>query len=263
MNITLLAGIVAAFGFVFYGIISGSGEMGWFIDPASILIVIGGTFASLIATTPLSQLKNLPKVFMIALLKSNRFKPEEMIDQITEFGKVARSSGLLALEEHANNQDDPFFKEALLLIVDAIDADKIRERLTAELDNLDARHSQGIGIFERGAALAPAMGMIGTLIGLVNMLNQMDFDSSGGAASLASSMAIALITTFYGSVLANIVFTPIANQLKEIHASEMLCKEIIIEGILAVQAGENPKFIREKLLSFLSDKDKDRLAEGE
>ena len=262
MNITLLAGMIIAFVLVFYGVISGGGSMAWFVDIPSVIIVIGGTLATIIATTPLSQLKGMPKYMAIALFKGNRYKPAEIIDQITECGKVARSSGLLALEEHANNQEDPFFKEALLLIVDAIDADKIRERLTSELDNLDARHGQGIGLFERGAALAPAMGMIGTLIGLVNMLNQMDFDSSGGAAALASSMAVALITTFYGSVLANVLFTPFANQLKEIHSAEMLCKEIIIEGILAVQAGENPKFIREKLLSFLSDKQKEALAEG-
>ena len=259
MNITLLVGILSAFGLVVYGILSGGGEMMWFVDVASIVIVIGGTLATIIATTPLAQLKSLPKLMAIAFFKGNRYKPAEIIDKIAECGATARTSGLLALEEQANNEEDAFFKEALLLIVDAIDADKIRERLTIELDNLDARHGQGIGIFERGAALAPAMGMVGTLIGLVNMLNQMDFDSSGGAAALATSMAVALITTFYGSLLANVLFTPIANQLKEINGYELLCKEIIIEGILAIQAGEHPKFLKEKLLSFLSDKDKERL----
>jgi chemotaxis protein MotA len=262
MNITLLVGMIAAFGLVVFGIFSGGGDMMWFVDVPSIIIVLGGTFAALIATTPISQLKNVPKYIIIALLKGNRYKPAEIIDQISEYGMVARSSGLLALEEHANNQEDPFFQEALLLIVDAIDADKIRERLTIELDNLEARHLQGAAFFERGAALGPAMGMLGTLIGLVNMLNQMDFDSGEGAAKLAASMGVALITTFYGSLLANVLFTPIANQLKEIHSSEMLCKEIIIEGILSIQAGENPKFIKEKLLSFLSDREKDSLTDS-
>lgn len=258
MNITLLIGTVLAFALVVFGI--GFDSIGNFIDTSSLLIVIGGTFAIMIASTPLSQLKGIPKHIIIALTKGNKYKPEMFIDEIVECAKVARSSGLLALEEHANQQEDPFFKESLLLIVDAIDADKIKERLTAELDNLDARHAAATAIYERGAAFGPAMGMIGTLIGLINMLKSMNFDS-GGADVLAQNMSVALITTFYGSILANVLFTPLASQLKSIHESEVLCKEIIIEGILAVQAGENPKFIREKLLSYLSDKERERLVE--
>jgi chemotaxis protein MotA len=147
MNITLIVGMIAAFGLVVFGIFSGGGDMMWFVDIPSIIIVLGGTFAAMIATTPLSQLKNMPKYLIIALLKGNRYKPAEIIDQISEYGMVARSSGLLALEEHANNKEDPFFQEALLLIVDAIDADKIKERLTIELDNLETRHGQGISFF--------------------------------------------------------------------------------------------------------------------
>ena len=259
MNISLLVGTVVGFGLVVFGI--GFGSIGNFIDVSSIIIVVGCTLATMIAATPLSQLTNVPKYFGVMLTRGSRYNPAEFIDQIVECAKVARTNGLLALEEYANNQEDPFFRESLLLIVDAIDADKIRERLQTEIDNLDSRHAAGIAFFQKGAAFAPAMGMVGTLIGLINMLKSMDFDSGGGAAALAQNMSVALITTLYGSVLANMVFTPMANQLQEIHSSEVLCKEIIIEGILAVQAGENPKFIREKLLSFLSDKDKEALAE--
>lgn len=261
MNITLLVGTILAFGMIVFGI--GLDSIGNFIDPQSIIITVGGTIAVMIAATPLSQLKDIPKHILIAFLKGGKFKPADIIDELVECSKVARTSGLLALEERANNQEDEFFKEGLLLIVDAIDADKIKERLNSEIENLDTRHAASAAIYERGAAFGPAMGMIGTLIGLINMLKSMDFQDSDGASVLAQSMSVALVTTFYGSILANVVFTPLATQLKIINDSEILCKEIIIEGLLAIQAGENPKFIREKLLSFLSDKEKQKLSEGE
>ncbi|MGP1441518.1 MAG: motility protein A [Anaerovoracaceae bacterium] len=258
MNLTLLIGLVGCLGMNAYGILS-SGDLGNFIDMSSIYIVLGGTLFGIIGGTPLADIKNIPKHLKIALFGSSRFKPAEIVEQIVECAKIARQSGLLALEEYANNQEDAFFKEALLLIVDAIDADKIRERLTSELDMLDARHSAGKAVYDRGVALGPAMGMLGTLIGLINMLAAMDFDAEGGAQTLAKNMGIALITTFYGSILANILFMPISSQLAAANDKEMLCKQMIIEGILAVQAGENPKFIKEKLLSFLSEKEREQL----
>ncbi len=259
LNITLLAGFVVAVGTVVFGI--GFADLGNFWDPNSVIIVVGGTLAVMVASTPLSDLKNMPKHFIIALMKTNKFRPDDIIDEIVECSKIARTSGLLALEERANQQEDEFFKEGLLLIVDAIDATKIQERLESEISKLDSRHAASIAIYERGAAFGPAFGMIGTLIGLINMLKAMDFEASGGASDLSQAMSVALVTTFYGSLLANVLFTPIASQLTKLNENEILCKEIIIEGLLAIQAGENPKFIREKLLSFLSEKDKMRLSE--
>lgn len=260
MNIPILVGIVGCCGVIVYGIL-GSGDMNSFIDVPSVFIVLGGTLFGMIAGTPLGDLKNMPKHMKIALFGANTFKPAEIVDQIVECAKVARQSGLLALEEYANNQEDAFFKEALLLIVDAVDADKIRERLNAELDALDQRHTAGKAVYDRGVALGPAMGMLGTLIGLINMLAGMDFDSEGGAQTLATNMGVALITTFYGSFLSNVLFMPISSQLAAVNDQEMMCKQMIIEGILSVQAGENPKFIREKLVSFLSEKEREALGD--
>lgn len=251
MDLTTIAGIVAALALVMLGIGSGIGN---FFDMKSILIVVGGTFAVLAASSPGSVLKEIPKHLKIAVFKP-KHKPMVYIDEIVECAQIARKSGLLALEEHANQEEDTFLKESLLLIVDAIDPDKVRAMLGDDLRYMENRHSEAMSFYERGAAFAPAFGMIGTLIGLILMLNNLDLDS-GETGALTKGMAIALITTFYGSMLANVFFSPIANKLQSRHESEMLCKEIIIEGILSIQSGENPKFIREKLISFLAQKEK-------
>lgn len=250
MDLTTIAGIVAALALVMLGIGSGIGN---FFDIKSAFIVVGGTFAVLIASSSISVLKEIPKHLKIAMFKP-KHSPMVYIDEIVECAQIARKSGLLALEEHANQEEDTFLKESLLLIVDAIDSDKVRAMLEDDLRYVENRHSEAMSFYERGAAFAPAFGMIGTLIGLILMLNNLDLDS-GETGALTKGMAMALITTFYGSMLANVFFSPVANKLQSRHDHEMLCKEIVIEGILSIQSGENPKFIREKLISFLAQKE--------
>lgn len=239
MNITLIIGWVVSFGLILYGIFSG-GELGWFIDVGSLLITVGGTFGVLIAISPLSQLKALPKLFKIALLPP-KFKAEDYIAQIVEFANTARSKGLLALEDSANKCEDPFMKQSLMLIVDANDSAKVREMLEGSLEFMEQRHEAGANFFSKGASLAPAFGMLGTLVGLVCMLQNLD----GG--DLGPAMAVALITTFYGSLFANVIFTPLATALQNASADEVLCMQIIIEGVMAIAEGSNPRMIKEKL----------------
>jgi len=268
MDFTSIIGIISCILLVVSGIIvekTGSIDIGAlinFADPQSALIVIGGTFAALFASFSLTSLKEVPKHLKIIMTK-DKHNPNDYIDAIVGCAEIARKNGLLALEEHANEQKDPFLKSSLLLIVDAIDADKVRAMLEGDLGYMNARHEEAVSIYEKGSALAPAFGMIGTLIGLINMLAGLDLNVEGGTDSLTSGMAVALITTFYGSMLANVFFTPIANKLQVRHEREVLCKEIVIEGILSIQSGENPKFIREKLMSFLSEKDKMSLSSGD
>ena len=239
MNITLLIGWVVSFGLILYGIFSG-GQLGWFIDIPSLMITVGGTFGVLIAVSPMSMLKNVGNLFKFALFPQ-KFNAEKYITDIVEFAKIARSKGLLALEDSANKCDDPFMKQSLMLIVDANDSAKVREMLESSLAFMVERHEAGRGFFEKGASLAPAFGMLGTLVGLVIMLQNLE----GG--DLGPAMAVALITTFYGSLFANVIFTPLAASLKNAHDDETLCMQIVIEGVMAIASGSNPRMIQEKL----------------
>lgn len=165
--------------------------------------------------------------------------------------------GLLSLEEAATDLEEPFLKKGILLIVDGTDPELVRAIMETELVSVEGRHKETIGFWDTLAAMGPAWGMIGTLIGLVDMLYHMDDPSTLGPA-----MAVALITTLYGSLLANWICTPVSNKLKADNAVEMQQKEVMIEGLLSIQAGENPRVIEEKLKSFLPPKDRTS-ADGE
>ncbi len=250
MNLTFIIGLLGGFALIVNGILS-SGELSSFIDPPSLLITLGGTITTVISNYPASMLKEFPKHIKI-MMNTKKFAPEEYIDKLVELAQVARKNGLLALEAEIEQVEDPFFKQSLTMIVDSNDSDKVREILENDLDCLSARHQTVAGMYERGASIAPAFGMIGTLVGLVNMLKSMDPEK--GAGDLGANMAVALITTFYGCIIAHMFFSPIANHLHLRDDQEVLCKTLIIEGVLAIQAGENPKFLKEKLVSFLAEK---------
>ncbi len=258
MDIATILGIVSGMGLIIFGI--GFSEIGNFIEPASFAITIGGTLASLVAATPGEVLKGIPKHLKIAI-GGKKYDPKAYIELIVDLAQSARKNGLLSLESRAEELEDTFLKDSVLLIVDAIDSDKVKQLMEDELNYLDERHAKCFGFYELAAGTCPAFGMIGTLIGLINMLKNLNIEG-GGAGDIGPAMSTALITTFYGSLFANLFFSPIANKLKARHAEEMLCKQMIVEGILSIQSGENPKFIREKLISYLSETDKADLAEA-
>lgn len=216
-----------------------------FFDPTSIAIVLGGTMAALMVSFPGKQLAKIPKHLKI-ILAPKKYNPNEYIAQIVKYAKKARINGLLALEEDLENINDPFLKNGLMMVVDSVEPEKVKQQLESELDYMDERHAQDRSIYEKGSSYAPAFGMIGTLIGLINLMKHLDDPSTVGP-----NMAVALITTFYGSVLSNLIFAPISNKLKIRHEEEYLCKMIICEGIQGIQAGENPKFIEERLSHLL------------
>lgn len=216
-----------------------------FIDISSIAIVVGGTITAMMVSYPASVFKNTFKHLKIVLFPK-KYNPLECIEQITTFAKEARINGLLALEDKLNQVDDPFMKNSLLLVVDSVEPEKVKTLLANELDYLDERHSQSISFYMKASEYAPAFGMAGTLIGLINLLANMS-----DADSLASNMAVALVTTFYGVIMANLIFKPIANKLKKRHEEEYLYKMIISEGVQAIQDGDNPTFIEEKLMRLL------------
>ncbi|MGI6578184.1 MAG: motility protein A [Eubacteriales bacterium] len=216
-----------------------------FMNYGSLAITVGGTFASLMMSYSPRMFAQIPSHLRIALFPT-KYDTLAYIDQIVEFAKEARMKGLLSLEEKLSQTRDEFLRSSLLLVVDSVEPEKVKQLLEAELDYMEDRHAQAREFYEKGAQFAPAYGMIGTLIGLVLMLKDMQ-----DASVIGPAMAVALITTFYGSVLANVFFIPIANKLKLRHEEEILCKMLICEGVLAIQAGENPKFIDEKLTMLL------------
>ncbi|GLC80453.1 motility protein A [Lacrimispora brassicae] len=248
MDISLIVGWIMGVGLIVYGI--GIQKIGNFIDMPSVIIVVGGTLAALIASYPFKVLAQVPKHIGI-MLSPQKYNAEKVIDTLVDMAKTARKKGLLVLEEQANGIKDPFLKQSIMLIVDAMDAEKIREMLESEVSAMFERHDQDVSMYEKGTSVAPAFGMIGTLVGLVNMLKSMNMDG-GGASSLGADMSVALITTFYGCVLAHLLFGPMAKKLRIRNDEELLYKQIIIEGVLSIQAGDNPKYLEEKLLSYLS-----------
>lgn len=218
-----------------------------FWDLPSVAIVIGGTFATLMLSFPLSQFTRIPKHLRIIFLPQE-FVAEEYITKIVDCAKKARINGLLALEEDANSIDDAYLKNSLQMIVDSTDPEKVKSQMESWADSVEGRHEQERSFYDKGAQIAPAFGMIGTLIGLINMLKNLEDISSVGP-----NMAVALVTTFYGSLLANVIFAPISNKLRVRHDEEYLCMQIVYEGVQAIQSGENPKLIHEKLTHLLPE----------
>lgn len=260
MDFTTLLGMILGIAVIVWGI--GLEKMGNFIDMDSVFITVGGTLCAVLASFPVRRLLKVGSHMKI-LLFGNKYKPEAAIEQLVDLAQLARKNGLLALEEKANEIKDPFFKRGVLLVVDAMEAEKVRSMLEEEIDAMDQRHDADIALYEKAAMYAPAFGMIGTLVGLINMLKEMNLDE-GSSSSLGLSMATALVTTFYGCVLANLLFSPIAKKLRIINDDEILYRQIIVEGVVGIQCGDNPKSLKEKLISLLSQKQQNKiLTKGE
>lgn len=249
MDIASIVGLIACLGMIIFGIITGDDgvvALGNFIHGQSAMITFGGSFASVLIFYSLKDFVNSLKAFKIAI-KAPANKDTETIKNIIDLSNVARKEGLLALEEAANNLEDQYLKKGILLIVDGTDPELVRAIMETEMICVENRHKKVIGFYETLASMGPAWGMIGTLIGLINMLKHLSDISAVGP-----NMSTALITTLYGSMLANWIATPIAGKLKYNNDMEIMLKEVTIEGLLSIQAGENPRVIEEKLKSFLS-----------
>lgn len=223
------------------------GNLSAFYNAPSIFITIGGTFASLMIMFPTSTFVKIPKHMKI-IFSPREYKAEIYINKLTEIAKKARMNGLLSLESDLEEMTDPFLKKGLQMLVDGVDPEEVKNQLETSLESLDDRHAQERALYDKGATLAPAFGMIGTLIGLINMLKTLQ-----DVESLGPNMAVALITTLYGSVLANIVFMPISNKLRVRHEEEYFCMYIICEGIQAIQSGINPNLLYDKLMNILPE----------
>ena len=252
MDIASIIGLIVCFALMIFGMVFGKSfnAVMSFVDPPSALITFGGAFCCIMASYPMAGfvggLKSIGLIF-----KTSTMNVPEIIQKIIELSNVARKEGLLSLEEAASDIDDEFLKKGILLIVDGTDPELVRAIMETELVSVEGRHKEKIGFWENLGSMGPAWGMIGTLIGLINMLKDLS-----DLAAVGPNMAVALVTTFYGSVLANWICAPVATKLKGKNDEEMMMKEIEIEGLLSIQAGENPRVIEEKLKSFLAPADR-------
>ena len=256
MDVGSLIGIIFGFIMVIIGILTSGGVDTFenFVDIPSVFITVGGSMGSVLTSHKLSDFINGLKSITLPF-KDKVMDPGQVIRQIIELSNIGRKEGLLALEEAANNVDDEFLKKGIMLVVDGTDPELVRGILETDLMCLEERHGKVIGFWEQLAEMGPAWGMIGTLIGLVNMLKTLD-----DSASIGPNMSVALLTTLYGSLIANWLCTPIVNKLKVNNQQEVTMREITIEGLLSIQAGENPRVIEEKLKSFLAPSAREALS---
>ncbi|MCC3145199.1 MotA/TolQ/ExbB proton channel family protein [Halanaerobium sp. Z-7514] len=254
MDIATILGFIAG-AIIFSTVAILGGNVIIFVSIQSVLVVLGGTMAGILISYNFTALKKIPDLLKVAF-KNDNVESERVIEELVSFAEKARREGLLALEDDAAEMEDEFLKKGIQLVVDGTDPELVRNILETKLTFLAERHYKGRSIFSTMGQLAPAFGMIGTLIGLVQMLSQLDDPDQ-----LGSGMAVALITTLYGALLANWIFIPLAKNLQTQSNHEIHVKEVIIEGILSIQAGENPRIVKEKLNAFLSEGEKTEVEE--
>lgn len=247
----ILTPIGITLGFIMIGmaIVAQAGSSGFvaFFDIASMFIVLGGLIASLFITFKKEQIILAKNVIRESFYKNDQRLPD-LISLFIHLAERARREGILALENELDEVDDQFLRKGMLLAVDGIEPEVINDIMNAEIVAMEERHYKGRIIIEKAGEYAPAWGMIGTLIGLVLMLGSLQ-----DPATLGPKMAVALLTTLYGTVLANLVFIPMAGKLENKTEEEIFIKQIIIEGVIGVQSGQNPRILEEKLSAFLSD----------
>ncbi|KAB1441082.1 motility protein A [Pseudodesulfovibrio senegalensis] len=243
MDIATVIGLVGGFGLIITTILMG-GNAGGFVDIPSVVVVLGGTFAATFVMFPLKTIIGTIKVAMKSIFFKSQ-DPADIVRTITGLAEKARKESLVALEKVPI--EDEYLKKGVLLVADGSSEALVRSIMEIELDFMKQRHRQGQGVFKGMGMLAPAMGMIGTLIGLVNMLQNLE-----DPASIGPAMAVALLTTFYGAVMANVVFIPIAKKLEERSEEDALFMQIMIEGVASVQRGEHPSVVKDKLEAFLA-----------
>ncbi|MDR1905186.1 MAG: motility protein A [Treponema sp.] len=250
MDLATIIGIAGAFGMIIMGIFTSGGSIITYIDIPSVLIVVAGSYFALFIFSSMSDAVGVFTTLGLTFKVPN-FNEQGIITKLMAFSDKARREGLLALEEELEDLDDEFMKKGLRLVVDGIDQEVIRNLLETELNQLQERHAAKIGVVGMWGVLAPGLGMLGTVIGLIAMLRNLEDKSA-----LGPNMAVALITTLYGAIIANILMIPWGGKLKTLDAREAKVKEMMIEGILSIQGGDNPRTLANKLLSYLNPQDR-------
>lgn len=247
MDIATIIGTVVAIVLILVGILSKTSLM-TFVDPASLLLVLGGSIAATLMCFPMGMVK---KTFAIMrnVIFAKSIDPVEQVKALVKLAEVARRDGILSLENHlAEGEYDPFMVRGLRMAIDGQDPAVIQTAMDQEIETLMERHTVGKAVFDTLGKYAPAFGMLGTIMGLIIMLGAMD-----DPEALGPGMALALITTFYGSLFANVVFLPISDKLGVRSDEEIANKLLIVRGVMSIQSGDNPRIVQQKLLAFLNN----------
>jgi len=250
-GLTSIIGMVISFAAVAAGVFILGGDIMDFLDPASALLVLVPTIASVVATFPLTVVSKVPGHFKALL--GQEYNPGEYIEKIVSLAEKARKEGLLAFEKE--QVDDPLMQYALRMMVDGLDKFSVKDALEDCINGIKERHNEVVAVYDKAATYAPAFGMCATVIALVNMLMGLDFENPDAINALGVNMSAALITTLYGSMFANIIFLPISGRLKLLHKKEMFCKTMVCNGLLAILNGDNPRIIKDYLVEQLSSGD--------
>jgi chemotaxis protein MotA len=245
MDLASIIGIVLCFAGILIGFKLEGGEFSSLIQITAACIVFGGTFGAGIVSAPLHETLTLWKAVLKAFMRPH-YEAGHMISKFVSYAEKVRREGLLVLEEDASQESDPFLRGGLQLVIDGNDTDLVKDILATELRYLEERHGRAAHYLESLGAFAPTFGIVGTVMGLIMVLQNLSDPSS-----LGHSVAVAFVATLYGVVSANAVFLPLAGKLRHASREEALMREIMIEGILSIQAGDNPRIVQEKLAAFL------------
>ena len=247
MDITTLIGIMVSFGLVIVSIFLG-GDGGWFLNYPSLMIVLGGTMGATLLAYPLSEVLGVFGVAKNVFLHRSQLAAD-LIPLLAGLAKKARQEGILSFESQLDQIEDPFLVKGIQMAIDGMESSAIEDVMATEIQYVEERHRLGAEIFTTMGSFSPAMGMLGTIIGLVQMLMQMKDPSQIGAP-----MAVALLTTFYGTVLANLIFIPVAGKLRTRSKQEILIKQMVLEGVISIQSGDNHRVVEQKLKAFIAPK---------
>ena len=259
MDLATVIGLtIAAVGIIGGFTIEGGG-ISSLINLPGFLIVVVGTMGATMVAFPLKMVLGIPKLFLAALFTKVTAHGRHMADELVDMADKARREGLLLLEDEAQSVDDTFTRKGLLLMIDGTDPDALRSIMEIDIDGLAARHRENAKVFEAGGGFAPTLGVLGAVMGLITVLSHLGGDPS----ELGEGIATAFVATFYGVGMANVILLPIAEKLKVRSHEERLVREMILEGVLSIQAGDNPRIVREKLESFLAPGERSRPEESD
>lgn len=246
MDIATLVGLIAGLGTIFVVLIMDGGSPAeLFAHPSAIILIIGGSLSATIITSPLKTVIQLPK-YLIQAFTTKKFDAKETIELLTKLADRARREGLLALEEDSKKITDKFLQKGIMMVVDGVDSEQVEAIMETNIEQMKARHKMGAGFFAAAGGYAPTFGIIGTVMGLISVLKQLDNPSA-----LGKSIAAAFLATLWGLLTANLIYLPLSGKLKAKSEEEAKNRSMQLEGILSIQAGENPRIVRDKLNAFL------------
>jgi chemotaxis protein MotA len=257
MSIETVIGLVLGIGAMLASVVIEGGALVTLVNVPGALIVFGGTIGATLVSFPMKQVIAIPSLIVRTVTGAGSHHEQELVSQLVSLADTARRQGLLSLEGEEEKVSDPFLKKGIMLVVDGVDPAEVRHIMQTEINLMSERHAHGYGVLEAMGGYAPTMGVVGAVLGLINVLSRLEESSN-----LGEGIATAFVATLYGVGSANLMFLPLAGKLKIFSQHEAFLRQIMMEGILAIQAGDNPHIVRQKLEAYMSPKLRGETAEG-